>query len=115
MAENESKLKGTLENGLGYLSSIISERLFPRREENTETFMNNIDNIIMIIEKRILEKISNFIIIGIGVIFLILTLISYLKESLGWSNVLAYFFVGIITFVIGLIMKLKESGRLKNG
>jgi len=113
--KNRSSLKETLENGLGYLSSIISERVFPRREEGTETFMKNIDDIILLIEKRILGKISNFIIIGVGTVFLIFALLSYLQEYLGWINVLAYFSIGMVIFVIGLMMKVKEYDGLKNG
>jgi len=112
--ENESGFKATLENGLSYIYSIISERIFPKREESTKNFIDNLEDISLIIEKRILRKISNFIVIGVGMTLLIVALISYLKEVQAWSNMFAYSFVGIIIFVIGLIMKLKESERLKN-
>src|SRR3989344_167415 len=102
------------ENELSYIYSIISERIFPKREESTKNFIDNLEDISLIIEKRILRKISNFIVIGVGMTLLIVALISYLKEVQAWSNMFAYSFVGIIIFVIGLIIKLKESERLKN-
>lgn len=112
--ENNSGLKTILENGLGYISSIISEKMYPRRDENTETFMKNIDNTVLTIEKRVLRKILSFIVIGVGTLFLLFALFSYVKESLGWSNSLAYLSLGIIILIIGLILKLNENEGIKN-
>ena len=117
MAENEEglSLKRVLENGLGYLSSIISEKIYPRREEEKEDFTKNIDDLAKVIEKRILGKVLSFLIIGVGLVFLVLALHTYLSESLGWGSVLTNLIIGMVIFVIGLITKLREYERLENG
>jgi len=73
--------------------------------------MKNIDNRIVLIEKRILRKISTLLIIGFGGVFLILALLFFLIEHLGWSKAAAFFSIGITVFVIGLLLKAGEANR----
>jgi len=117
MAKNKNEKPGfmnKIKDVLSYISQIISASIFPSIVEGAENVINNIEDRIIRIEKRILKKISSFLIIGFGGIFLIFSLFFYLKEFLGWSNSLAFFSIGITVFVIGLLLKLGESDRLKN-
>jgi VIT1/CCC1 family predicted Fe2+/Mn2+ transporter len=85
--------------------------IFPPIEEGTERVIKNIEDRMMLIEKRILRKISSLLIIGFGGIFLVLALLYFLTEYLGWTNAAAFFSVGITVFVIGLLLKAGESER----
>ncbi len=92
-----------------YLSSIVSASIFPKIEEDAEKVMKNIDDRLLLMEKRLLRKIFSFLIIGLGGIFLIFALFFLLIEFLGWSKSLAFFSIGILIFIIGLILKIKEQ------
>jgi hypothetical protein len=83
----------------------------PPIAEGAEMVMKNIDSRILCIEKRILRKISFLIILGFGGVLLIFALLFFLINYLSWSNAVAFFFVGIIIFIIGLILKIRESDK----
>jgi len=103
--EKEHRFMGKIKDGLNYVSRIISASVFPQIAEGAEMVMNNIDDRIMRIEKRILRKLSSLFIMGFGGAFLIFALFSFLIESLGWSNAAAYFSIGVVVFVIGLLLR----------
>jgi hypothetical protein len=111
MTEKESGFMDVIKEGLGYISQVISASIFSPILEGTEIVMKNIDDRIIRIEKRILRKMFSFLIIGLGGIFLILALFFFLVESLGLSKAMAYFAIGIVVFVIGLILKVGESNK----
>lgn len=113
MVENEKEqgFMGMIKDGLGYLSNIISASILSPITEGAQIVMENIEEKIIQIEKRILRKIFSFLVIGFGAVFLLFALFSYLKEFLGWSNTVAYFSIGITVFVIGLLLKLNESNK----
>lgn len=79
--------------------------------ESVEIVMGNIDNKIIQIEKRIIKRMSNLLIIWIGAVFLLFAFFFLLKEFLGWTNTAAFFSIGIIVFVIGLLLKVGEQDR----
>lgn len=101
------KIKGIL----GYVSRIISTTIFQPIAEGMKRVMNDIEDGIISIEKRMLRAISSLLIIGFGGIFLVLALFFFLKESLGWSNAAAFFSIGITVFVTGLLLKIREYGK----
>lgn len=111
MAESEKKrgFIGMITDGLSYISQVISASIFPHIAEGAKMVMDSIDERIILIEKRILGKITSLLIIGFGGIFLIFALFFYLIEFLGWSNAAAYFSIGIAVFVIGLLLKIGQS------
>lgn len=94
---------------LSYIPQIITTSIFPQIAEGAETIMKNIDDRILRIEKRIIRKVSSLMIIGFGLVFLIFALFFFLTEYLGWSHAVAFFSIGITIFVIGLLLKLRES------
>ena len=95
----------TIKGGLRSVSQIISASIFPPISEGAERVIKNIEGRIIQIEKRILRRLSSLLIIGFGGVLLIFALFFYLRESLGWSNTAAYFSIGIVIFVIGLMIK----------
>jgi small-conductance mechanosensitive channel len=113
MVENEKKhgFMDIIKDGLSYISKIISASIFPQMAEGAEMVMNTIDDRLIIIERRILRKISSLLIIGFGGVFLIFALFFFLIEYLGWSSAAAYFSIGITVFVIGLLLKAIASDR----
>jgi len=113
MVENE-KERGfidVIKDGLSYIFQIISASILPPIAEGAEMVMNNIEDRIILIQKRFLRKISSLLIIGLGGLFLIFALFFFLREFLGWSNAAAFFSIGIIVFVIGLLLKVGESDK----
>lgn len=106
--EKEGGFMGIAKGGLTYISQFISSILSPQITAGVEIAINNIDERILLIEKRILKRVYSSLIIGFGGVFLILSLFFFLIEVLSWSNVAAYFFIGIITFMIGLILKTRD-------
>jgi len=113
MVKSEKKrgFMDVIKSVLSYISQIISSSIFPQIAEGAEMIMKNIDNRIVLIEKRILRKISTLLIIGFGGVFLILALLFFLIEHLGWSKAAAFFSIGITVFVIGLLLKAGEANR----
>ena len=113
MVENEKKqgFMDVVKEGLGTVSKIIVSSVVPPIAEGAETIMKNIDERLMRVEKRILRKICNILIIGFGSIFLIFALLFFMIEYLHWSNAVSFFAIGITILVIGLIMKLTESEK----
>lgn len=115
MAKNKKEEKrgfmDILKEGIVSVFQIISSGVLPSITEGAENILNKVDDRILIMEKRILKKISTFLIIGFGCVFLIFALLFFLKEYLGWNNSAAFFAIGITVFVIGLLLKLKESKR----
>ncbi len=109
--EKQNGFMNKIKGGLGMISNIISASIFPSIAEGAEMVMKNIEDRIIRIKKKVLREISTLIIIGFGGVFLILALLFYLTESLGWSNAAACFSIGIIVFVIGLLLKLAEPDR----
>ena len=111
MVNNKKELgfKNRIKRGIGYISQLAS--IFPQIAEGAERTMKHINYGTIPIEKRILGKIFSLLVMGFGGVFLIFALFFYLRESLGWSNPVAYFSIGIIIFVIGLFLKIRESDR----
>lgn len=107
MRENdkENGFMDLIKDGVGHIFRIITASMFPQIAEDTRRIMDSIENRIIRIERRILMNIWSIFIIGFGGIFLILALFSYLKEFLEWSNAASFFYIGIISFVIGLLLK----------
>ena len=103
--EKEHGIIDMLIEGINYISRTISSSIFPQITES----MNNIDNKIIAIEKRIIRKIYSLLTIVFGGVLLIFTLFFFLREFLNWSYTLAFFSIGIIIFVIGLLLKIGES------
>lgn len=114
-SEKEHGFLGAIKNGLGHISHIVSEIIFPQIAEGAEMVMKNIDDRIIRVENRILRKICSLIILGFGEIFLIFALLFFLTEYLGWSKAVAFFSIGIIVFVIGLLLQLGDSNRRIHG
>lgn len=109
--EKKYKIMDKIKGILGYVSRIISTTIFQPIAEGMKRVMNDIEDGIISIEKRMLRAISSLLIIGFGGIFLILALFFFLKESLGWSNAAAFFSIGIIAFVAGLLLKIGGYGK----
>lgn len=109
MAEKENGFMSIIKDGLSFVSQIVSASIVSPIADGAEIVMKNIDERIMRVEKRILRKLTSFIIIGCGALFLILALFFFLIDYLRWSKAIAFVSIGIIIFVIGLILKLRES------
>lgn len=101
MAERE-KGNGFLDkikNGFRYISQILSAGIILPIEDR-----------ILRIEKRIMRKMHSLLVIGFGAVLLIFSLFFFFKEFLGWGNAAAFFVIGIVVFIIGLLLKIAESG-----
>jgi len=107
----ENGFMDIIKEGLGYVSKIITASILPPIAEGAEVIMKDIEERIMLIQKRMLRKISSLVIIGFGAVLLIFALFFFLTESLGWSKAVAFFSIGIIVFVTGLLLKIRESDR----
>jgi hypothetical protein len=108
-------IKDGIKDGLSNISQIISASIFPPIAEGTDRVMKNIEDRIIRIEKRIenriLRKITSLLIMGLGAVFLLFALFFFLIEYFGWSKAAAFFSIGMIVFVIGLLLKAGESNR----
>jgi len=113
MVENEKKhgFMDIIKDGLGYVSQIILASMVPPITQGAEVIMKKIDDRMILLENRVLKKISSLIILGFGAVFLIIALLFFLTEYLHWTNAVSFFSIGITIFVIGLILKLMESGK----
>ena len=102
MAENEKGhgFMDIIKDGLSIVSQIITASILPPIAEGAEVVMKKIEERIMRIEKLIIRKLTSFLIIGVGALFLILALLFFLIEYLGWSHSVAFFSIGITVFVI---------------
>ncbi len=106
--EKEHGFMDNLKDGIGHVSQIVSSSIFNQIAEGGGRIMNNIDDRIIQIEKRILRKISSLFMMGFGGAFLIFALFFFLIESVGWSKAEAFLSIGITVFVIGLLLKMEK-------
>ena len=111
MVEHEKKhgFMDIIKEGFSYISNIISASIVPQIIEGTSMVMKTIDDRILLIEKRIMRKIYALVIIMFGGMFLIFALLFFLIEYLNWSKAIAFFSIGIVIFVIGLLLKIRET------
>ena len=107
----ESGFLDLIRNGFDQVSKIISEGIFSQVTEGTDMVLKNIEHRLLRMEQRILRKLSSFLVIGFGCIFLVFALFFFQKEYLGWSNTAAFFFIGVTVFMIGILLKTGEYGR----
>lgn len=96
---------------LKYISQKISLDVFSPLAEESGIIMKNIDNRMLQLEKRVMRKIYSSLIIGFGGIFLIFALFFFIIEHFNWSSSLTFFIIGATIFVIGLLLKLKNSNK----
>lgn len=106
---------GRIKDGFSAISHIVTAGIYPPIAEGAEMLMNNIDDRLRLIEKRILRKLSSLLIIWLGGVFLVFALFFLLRDYLHWTNTAAFFSIGITIFIVGLLLKLGESDRSKNG
>ena len=92
-------------DGLGYISQIISASIFPPMAEGADMVMRTVEERLMRMQKRILRRMSTLMIICFGGVLLILSFLFFLIEYLAFSKAAAFFSIGIIIFVIGLLLK----------
>lgn len=113
MADNEKErgFMDIVKDGISCISGIISASIFPLMAEGTEIVMKTIDDRIAQIEQRFQRKITSFLTIGLGGLFLIFSLFFFLIEFEGWSKAAAFFSIGITIFIIGLLLKITEKER----
>jgi len=109
--ENRYGIRGIVEDGLSYISQTISASIFPPITDGVGKVMNDIEYRLMQIEKKVLGKMSSLVIMGFGGVFLVFALLFFLTEVLGWSNAAAYFSIGAVIFMIGLLLKVGEPDR----
>lgn len=102
---------GLIKDGIQYAAQRLIANMSPPITEGVERVMQNVEDRIILIEERVVRKMFSFVVIGFGAIFLVLALFFFLREFLGWSNSAAYFSIGIVMFVIGLLLKSGESER----
>lgn len=109
--KKENRFLDIVKSGSSYISQIISAAIFQPLEDGAKRVADNLNEKIAIIEGRIIRRAYSSLIIGLGGVFLVLALLFYLKEFLAWSNTAAFFSIGVVIFVIGLMLKLGESRR----
>ena len=109
MVEKENGFISLIKNGLSNLTKAISESIFSPIVDNTEKIIKNIEDKLLLMEKRIIRKISSLLIMGFGAILLIFALFFFLIESLNWNKAEALFAIGIIILIIGLLLRKGEQ------
>ncbi len=110
MAEQEKSngFMDMIKDGLSYIPQIISASIFTPISEGTDMVMKTIENRMIKIENRIFRKISSFLTIWFGMIFMAFAFFFFLIEFFRWNYASAFFTVGIIIFMIGLLLKAGE-------
>jgi VIT1/CCC1 family predicted Fe2+/Mn2+ transporter len=101
-----------IKDGLDYIIQRTLANMSLPITEGVEKAMQNLEDSIIRIEERVLRKIFSFLLIGFGAIFLVFALFFFLREFLGWSNSAAFFSIGVLMIVIGLLLK---TGNRKGG
>jgi hypothetical protein len=110
----EKKGKGFLnliKEGLSNISQILVASIFPPITEGAEMIMDNIEERINKIEKRILKNLRSFLIIALGSLFLVLSLFFFSVEQLGWSKAVSFLVIGVIILFAGLLLKLRDQNE----
>ena len=98
----------TLLDAVLYIPNLLSAVVLPSIEEGTQMVMNTIEDKFMQIEKKIMRRISSLLVLWLGGLFLLFSLFFFLIEYVGLSNAAAFFSIGIVVFVTGLVLKLRE-------
>lgn len=106
--EKEDKFMKVIKTGLSYISQIVSSNIFSPIADSAETIIRNVEERIMQFEKRVIRKMYSISIIVFGCTFLVFSLFFFLIENLNWTKTVSFFFIGIIIFVTGLLLRLLE-------
>jgi len=110
-SEKEHGFMDVIKSVLGSISQVILASVLPPIAEGAESVMKKIEDRLVIIEKRIIRKIYSLMLICVGGLFLVFSLLFFLIEYLNWSKTTAFFSIGILIFVIGLLLKIGESDK----
>ena len=109
--KKENKIKNGVRNGISYILSILSTIIFPPIAEGAEMIGKNIEERTIRIEKRIMKNFYSFLLISFGGTILLSALFFFLIEQLSWNKTSSLFFIGIIIFVSGFLIKLAKVER----
>lgn len=107
-----SRFEGTMNNTLKYISQGILLGIAAQIVEGTKFIFESIDRRVIKTERKILNNLYLFLLMGFAGVFLILAFFSYLKEFVGLSDTMAYLIMGVIILLVGLLIK---KGVLKGG
>lgn len=109
--EKDSSFMEIVKGGLDNIKKIILSSIFPPVLDGAEIVIRRIENRLIIMEKQILRRITTFMIICFGGVFLIFSFLFFQIEFLGLSKTMSFFLIGIIILIIGLILKFNEYNR----
>jgi len=98
-----------IKDAVSYIPQIITAAIVTPIAAGSDMIMGNIEERVVRIQRKILRKISIHLVIGFGGMFLIFALFYFMVEFIHWSKAAAYFSIGIVIFVIGLILKIMEE------
>ncbi|HYD03037.1 MAG TPA: hypothetical protein VEC16_01945 [Alphaproteobacteria bacterium] len=106
MAEHkEHGIFDMIKEGLRNLSQSVASNMFQPIVDKTEAVVRNVEDRLLLMEKRLLKKMFSAFIIGFGGLFLVFSLLFFLMEYLEWSTAGSFFTIGIIIFVTGIMLR----------
>jgi hypothetical protein len=113
-SKKELGFMGRVRAGLSGLTHAVVTSIVSPIAAGAEGVMDSMDERVMRMEKRIQKKLSALMVIGFGAALLVGALFYFLRESLGWSNVLTFFSLGMTIVVIGLLFRVKNAESIGN-
>lgn len=117
MPKKEKKsnpLVSGLATGASVLVDILLGNLFVRVNEEADVLLDKAEKRALVAQEKLTKRLGVSLVVAIGAFFLLLALLFYLHEQMGWSWALAYVVLGAVMLVLGFLLKyqyLKENLR----
>jgi hypothetical protein len=109
--EKKKSFMGLIIEVIGSIGQIVTTSLVSPIIKSADGVMKNIEDRIMHLQQRLLKRIYIAAFMGGGAVLLAIATLFFMIEELRWSNALSFFSIGSIIFLIGLLLKFRESDK----
>ena len=101
-------------SGLRRLYDRVSDVVEEGVEERMEIWAQRIEERLQRMQRKIMYTVAGGVAMGVGLLFLVGALFSYMIEYMHWSRTMAFLITGILVCVIGAFMK-QNAKEVKYG
>lgn len=90
------------------VAGTVSDIFFPQLAKGAGEILDTVESKALVIEAKIVQKLTAAATIGVAFIFLMFAGLFYLIEYRGISKALAFLIVGLIVLLFGMYMQIKS-------
>lgn len=103
--ERKNPVMRGLASGASAIIDLLLGNVFVRVNEEADILLDKAERKAVLVQEKLTRRLAVSVIVAIGAIFLLLALLFYLHEQLGWPWALAYVVLGAALLVLGFLLK----------